>query len=50
MESIDTLVSWVQNIVQSVHQKCLELHNFVPIFLIFFLGEDPRPPSFTCIV
>ena len=32
------------NIVQRVHQKCLELHNFVPIFLFFFLGEDPRPP------
>ena len=37
------------NIVQSVHQKCLEWHNFVPIFLKFFWGRTPRPPV-TCIV
>ena len=29
-------------IVQSAYQKCLELHDFVPIFLNFFLGEDPH--------
>ena len=32
------------NIVQSVHQKCLELHNLVSIFLILFLREDPQHP------
>ena len=32
------------NIVQRVHQKCLELHNFVPIFLKKILGEDPQTP------
>ena len=32
------------NIVQSVLQKCLELHNFVPIFLKIFWGSTPRPP------
>ena len=31
------------NIVQSVHQKCLELHNFVPIFLKFSGGGPPDP-------
>ena len=38
------------NIVQSVHQKCLELHNFVPIVLIFFSGGGPPDPPFTRIV
>ena len=32
-------------IVQSAYQKCLELHDFVPIFLKFFWGRTPRPPS-----
>ena len=33
------------NIVQSVHQKCLELHNFVPIFLKIFWGGPQTPFS-----
>ena len=28
-------------IVQNVYQKCLELHDIVPIFLKFFWGPDP---------
>ena len=31
-------------IVQSAYQKSLELHDFVPIFLKNFLGEDPQTP------
>ena len=31
--------------VQSVYQKCLELHNFVLIFLKFSGGGPPDPPS-----
>ena len=34
------------NIVLSVHQKCLELHNFVPIFLKFSGGGPPDPPFY----
>ena len=30
-------------IVQSAYQKCLELNDFVPIFLKFS-GEDPQTP------
>ena len=30
--------------IQSVHQKCLELHNIVPIFLKIFWGRTPDPP------
>ena len=33
------------NIEQRVHQKCLELHTFVPILLKKkFWGRTPRPP------
>ena len=31
-------------IVQSAYQKCLELHDFVPIFLEFSGGGPPDPP------
>ena len=31
-------------IVQSAFQKCLELHDFVPIFFKIFRGRTPRPP------
>ena len=35
-----------KTIVQSAYQKCLELHDFVPIFLKFSWGRTPRkPPS-----
>ena len=37
------------NIVQSAIQKCLELHNFVTIFIKKILGEDLQYPLFTCI-
>ena len=33
-------------IVQSAYQKCLELYDFVPIFLKNFLGEDPQTPLY----
>ena len=32
------------NIVQNAHKKCLELHNFVPIFFKNFSGGPPDPP------
>ena len=35
------------NIVQSSNQKCLELHNCVPIILGIFWG-GPTDPPFTC--
>ena len=31
-------------IVQKAYQKCLELHDFVPIFLKKIWGMNPRPP------
>ena len=31
-------------IVQSAYQKCLELHDFVPIFFKIFWGSTRRPP------
>ena len=31
-------------IVESAYQKCLALHDFVPIFLKIFWGRTPRPP------
>ena len=39
-------VAWVQLLykVPTLYQKCLELHDFVPIFLKIFWGRTPRPP------
>ena len=36
MDSNITSYGMVTTIVQSAYQKCLELHNFVPIFLKIF--------------
>ena len=36
------------HIVQIAYKKCLEMHDFVPIFLQIILVEEPRPlPLFT---
>ena len=36
-------VAWVQLLYKSAFQKCLELHDFVPIFLKIFWGRTPHP-------
>ena len=38
------------NIVQSVHQKCLELHNCVPIFLKIRWGGLQPPFHLYCLM